>query len=127
MPLKDEQKQRLRKRLQRDYRREKKRVKSLRDNFNRTRTQAIGELSAYDQHPADTASEYYERERDQASLHEANQQLQDIQKALIELGREDYGYCVTCGREIHFSRLLLVPSTIMCRECAERSGRQRNI
>ncbi len=128
MPLSDNQKERLRQILLRDYQHESHRIDRLQSgSFGQTRTDTLGELSAYDQHPADTASEYYERERDQAAALEGKRQLRDIERALTELAHKDYGSCVVCGKEIDFSRLLLVPTAVMCRGCAARYGHKRNM
>jgi YteA family regulatory protein len=79
------------------------------------------ELTVIDNHPADVASENYERAKD-ISLHEKNLLvLKKVEEALekVELGR--YGLCENCGREIPEDRLDAVPYTEFCFECKKES------
>ncbi|UHA74109.1 TraR/DksA C4-type zinc finger protein [Paenibacillus sp. 481] len=79
---------------------------SLRDN--------TGELSGIDNHPADIASELYEREKD-ISLNEHDEiLLERIDTALQQMERGTYGICVVCGQPIPFERLEAIPSTMYC-------------
>jgi len=80
---------------------------SLREN--------TGELSAYDNHPADLGSETFERGKDVALLESAEEQQREIRTALqaIELG--EYGHCRVCGEPIPFERLQAIPTTLYCK------------
>lgn len=87
-------------------------------------SQQTGELSNYDQHPADQATETFERERDLAM--EGNEQviLREAEAALKKIDAGTYGTCERCGKEIGLARLEAIPYTPYCIECAERlSGR----
>ena len=57
----------------------------LKDNFDLLRSHdhdAMGELSSIDNHPADDATELYEREKDIALYEHARQELKEIDHAL---------------------------------------------
>ena len=48
----------------------------------------------------------------------AQQELRMIDAALGRIDEGEYGYCVTCGKEISQERLDAVPATPFCRVCA---------
>jgi len=75
-----------------------------------------GELSAYDNHPADLATELYDREKDVALNESAEEHSREIDVALEAMDRGEYGICRTCGTEIEFDRLQAVPTTLFCKE-----------
>jgi len=76
----------------------------------------VGELSTYDNHPADTGTELYEREKD-ISLNELSEkELKDINEALQAIEKGEYGKCSACGKDIPFERLEAVPFTEYCIE-----------
>lgn len=89
------------------------------DHFGLTRSDAhdaVGELSSYDNHPGDTATETYEREKDLALNEHAKQELHEIEEALQAIAHSTYGTCKVCGADIPFERLQAVPTTLYCRE-----------
>jgi RNA polymerase-binding transcription factor DksA len=68
------------------------------------------ELSDYDQHPADTASETFERERDLGLLGDLETELADIQDALDRIDNGTYGIDEVTGKPIDPARLEAVPT-----------------
>ena len=50
-------------------------------------------------------------------------ELQQIEAALGRIVDGDYGYCVNCGEAIAIKRLALSPTTPVCIDCAQSSGR----
>lgn len=91
----------------------------LQDHFDLLRSHdhdAMGELSSYDNHPADDATELYEREKDLALYEHTKQELDEINHALhvMELGQ--YGKCEVCGEKIPLERLQVIPTTTFCIE-----------
>jgi YteA family regulatory protein len=78
---------------------------------------AVGELSLYDNHPADIGSEVFERSKDLALKEDAELKLRAIKDALIKMESGRYGYCDLCGAPIPLERLAAVPYTTMCRRC----------
>ncbi len=75
------------------------------------------ELSMVDNHPADIASENYERSKD-ISLHEKNQLiLEKVEDALKKIELGEYGTCENCGCNIPGERLDAIPYAEFCVEC----------
>lgn len=92
----------------------------LKQNHNygmeRGMNDSVGELSGYDNHPADLGTELYERGKDLA-LHDADvHHLRDIDEALKRIEEGTYGKCKVCGKEIPYERLEAVPWTEFCKE-----------
>ncbi len=83
------------------------------------------ERSTADQHPAESATELEDRERDQALLEQLGQQLREVDDALDRLERGEYGRCEACGQPIGEARLEALPATRYClvhQAMAERGG-----
>lgn len=74
----------------------------------------IGELSSYDNHPADMGTELYDREKDRALNVHASEELEKVRKALEKIEDGSYGVCEECGKEIPFERLEAIPYTTLC-------------
>lgn len=79
-----------------------------------------GELSSIDNHPADSASELYEREKDISLLEQEELNLRRIEAALAAMDKGNYGVCATCGEPIPFQRLDAAPDSLYCIEHAPR-------
>lgn len=72
------------------------------------------ELSSVDQHPADQATESFEREKDLSILESTDEQLRDIELAFARVEDGSYGSCEVCGRPIGEERLRARPSARLC-------------
>jgi RNA polymerase-binding transcription factor DksA len=68
------------------------------------------ELSDYDQHPADTGSETFEREKDLSILEQLEGELAEIQAALRRIDEGTYGIDEVTGETIPAERLEAVPA-----------------
>mgnify|MGYP000943020682 FL=1 len=77
------------------------------------------ELSMYDNHPAEIASETYEIEKNIALNQHQVKQFKDIQESLKNIDKGTYGICQVCGGEIPFERLNAMPTSKMCISCQE--------
>ena len=91
----------------------------LKDHFDLMRSHdhdATGELSSIDNHPADDATELYEREKDIALYEHARQELSEIEYALKAISHNQYGKCEECGKDIPKERLEAIPTTTFCVE-----------
>jgi len=75
------------------------------------------ELSAYDNHPAEIASELYETEHNNALRVHTEQLLKDINDAIMRLNKGTYGKCAFCGKDIGEERLTAIPYTRLCIDC----------
>ncbi|MEC3882149.1 transcriptional regulator [Halobacillus litoralis] len=71
---------------------------------------ASGELSQYDNHPADSGTELYEREKDIALLGHLKEELSDIQYSLKQMDKGTYGICEETGEQIPKERLEAIPT-----------------
>ncbi|WP_057915656.1 TraR/DksA C4-type zinc finger protein [Peribacillus muralis] len=93
--------------------------------LNESQTESVGELSSYDNHPADLGTELFEMERNQALDEHAQAEMEKIKEALNAIEEGSYGQCKTCQMEIPIDRLEAVPSTLYCVEHApERTNAQ---
>ena len=82
---------------------------------------SLGELSSVDQHPADTATETVEREKDTALLTTLRARQSEIDAALSRVDEGSYGTCEACGGSIGEDRLDAFP---MARFCIEHQVQQ---
>ena len=80
----------------------------------------IGELSTYDNHPADVASELFERAKDVGLRDGDKIRLQEIDRALAAMEEGSYGTCAKCGQPIPFARLEAYPTSLLCVPCKQR-------
>jgi RNA polymerase-binding transcription factor DksA len=90
---------------------EREKLKGLVDGL-RTETSEndqVGELSAYDQHPADLGSETFEREKDLAILEGLETELAEVEAALRRLDDGTYGIDEVTGERIAPERLEALP------------------
>ncbi|WP_026702675.1 TraR/DksA C4-type zinc finger protein [Salibacterium aidingense] len=76
--------------------------------------ETIGELSNYDNHPADQATGLYEREKDMALEQHSDREAMRIKQALQAIDEGTYGTCETCGEDIPYERLEAEPTALQC-------------
>ena len=74
------------------------------------------ELSHFAQHPADAASNAFEREKEFSILDQVQAELDDVERALKRLDEGKYGSCQACGSDIGDERLAAVPAARFCIE-----------
>ena len=80
----------------------------------------ITEMSTYDDHPADLASETFEREKDLALESNIQDLLAKVNTALEKIEDGTYGLCDSCGVEINPNRLEALPWASLCLNCQDR-------
>lgn len=109
---------------------ERVRLESLRSGFDQehlhdeSSDEATAELSHLAQHPADVASETFEREKDFSILEQVEAELADVERALSRLDDGSYGTCEACAAPIGDERLAAQPATRFCithQEAAEHA------
>jgi RNA polymerase-binding protein DksA len=83
-------------------------------------SERANELSGYEDHPADLASETFEREKDIAIAESVESLLHRVETALEKLERGSYGICDACGRPIKKARLRALPFATLCLACQDR-------
>jgi len=113
---------------------ERHRLQRLRGTFagehlsDESRDESMAELSHADQHPADSGSETFEREKDVSILERIEVELDDVEWSLRRLDEGTYGTCEACGRAIPDERLEALPAARYClqhQHQAEASGPDR--
>jgi RNA polymerase-binding transcription factor DksA len=90
----------------------------------------LSELSDYDQHPADTASETFEREKDVSILERLEAELAELQAALERVDAGTYGIDEETGEPIDDARLDAFPTArtnVPAADLRARDTRQEEI
>jgi DnaK suppressor protein len=109
---------------------ERERLEVLRRGFDgehlhdQSEEESFSELSHIDNHPADTGSETFEREKDFSILEQVEAELTDVERALRRLDDGSYGICQACGQEIVDERLEAVPAARFCVEHQDAAEHQ---
>jgi RNA polymerase-binding transcription factor DksA len=83
------------------------------------------EPSAGDRHPADVATDTFERSKEVSILSTVERSLADVSFALDQLAQGSYGRCQACGASIGTARLEARPEARYCiddQALAERSA-----
>jgi RNA polymerase-binding transcription factor DksA len=75
------------------------------------------ELSAVDQHIADTADVTLQREMDYTVKEVLGDEAEQIRRALRRKAEGKYGICENCGRRIPKARLEARPEATLCIDC----------
>ena len=81
-----------------------------------------GDLSDYPDHPADLASETFEREKDLTIRGNARDLLERVEDALRKMDNGTYGICSNCKQPIPEGRLRAMPSAVYCVKCQSAMG-----
>ncbi|CQR48296.1 General stress protein 16O [Paraliobacillus sp. PM-2] len=100
----------------------------LADHYGMTTAQvneSVGELSNYDNHPGDTATELYEREKDIALNEHSETELKAINQAIKAIEQGTYGQCAVCRIDIPIERLEALPTTLYCVDHTEEQSVER--
>lgn len=101
---------------------EKKRLSQTADgladelDLDESQRSSAGELTTYDQHPADAASDTFEREKDSAILTTLKSRGEEFDAALQRLEAGNYGACEACNEPIGDDRLEAFPAARFCIE-----------
>jgi RNA polymerase-binding transcription factor DksA len=90
-----------------------------RGDMHTTLGNSIGELSIYDNHPADIGTEAFQREEALLRATRMERTLEDVQGAIDRLQTGVYGVCERCGEAIDRGRLEALPETRFCLRCRE--------
>ncbi|MGL5694342.1 MAG: TraR/DksA family transcriptional regulator [Peptostreptococcaceae bacterium] len=78
-----------------------------------------GELSSYDNHPADFATEEFMHDMQNSLTTHEKGKLYQVDKALDKIQNGTYGICEICKKQIDEDRLDLLPETDLCSCCAK--------
>ena len=99
-----------RERLQAEQTRVEGLVEGLRADLGTAENDDLSELSDYDQHPADTASDTFEREKDLSILDQLERELAELHAALERVDAGTYGLDEETGEPIDPARLDAFPT-----------------
>jgi RNA polymerase-binding transcription factor DksA len=77
---------------------------------NEDEHEQMGELSGYDQHPADAGTETFEREKDLSILEQLEAELAELEAALHRIDEGSYGVDEETGEPIDPERLDAMPA-----------------
>lgn len=111
----------LRMRLDEERERVERQIAGLTDSgLGESLSDSTGEVSAYDNHPADLGSETFERSKDFALRENARIILGNINKAYEKIDDGTYGICENCKEDVPLERLQALPYATLCVECKER-------
>lgn len=80
------------------------------EGLDQEESEQTGELTHYDQHPADQASETFEREKDLSILERLEVELAEIEAALQRVDDGTYGLDEVTGEPIDPERLEALPT-----------------
>lgn len=95
------------------------RIDGLNQGLNQSMSDSIGELSVYDNHPADIGDELFERGKDLSLRDSAKIQFHNVERALEKIDNNTYGLCDKCGKPISLERLEALPSANLCFNCKD--------
>jgi RNA polymerase-binding transcription factor DksA len=84
-------------------------IRVKRDELDAERESDDAELADYDQHPADSASDTFEREQDLSILDGLEAELAEIEAAIARVDDGTYGVDEVTGAPIDPARLEAVP------------------
>ncbi|MDZ7543134.1 yteA family sporulation protein, partial [Clostridium perfringens] len=87
--------------------------------MTRFNAEVSSELSFYDNHPSDIASEPFEVEKGRALAANERGLLDKIDDALRTIDDGSYGKCKTWGKDIDKERLEFLPYAVNCIECQD--------
>jgi RNA polymerase-binding transcription factor DksA len=100
----------VRERLQAERARVEGLIGEYRTEFGRSESDDVSELADYDQHPADTATDTFEREKDLSILEQLEAELAELQAALERVDNGTYGIDEVTGEPIDPARLDAIPA-----------------
>lgn len=80
----------------------------------------MGELSAYDNHPADMGTEMFIYEMQGNLQNHERYRIAEIERAIHKVEDGSYGKCELCGAAIPEERLEILPDANICMDCAEK-------
>ena len=114
----------IRKRLEAERRRLAELTGTLSVPNGESEAEPSPEPGDYDQHPADMASDTFERAKDLSILLGMEAKMADVARALERLDAGTYGVCEACGQPIGEARLEAWPAARFCRSDQARSERR---
>ncbi|MBC2582948.1 TraR/DksA C4-type zinc finger protein [Clostridium sp. DJ247] len=107
-----------RRKLKQERRRVSELINQMEENETINSNSAMSrELSFYDNHPADSATEIFDKERGMAFKENELSIIKKIDDALEGIDKGQYGKCKMCGSDIVEERLEFIPYAQFCVDC----------
>jgi len=98
-------------------------IKQMKQNgVINSNSEMASELSFYDNHPSDTATELFDKEKGIALKKNEISILNKIEDSLESIEEGDYGKCKSCGKDIDEARLEVMPYADNCMSCQKDIG-----
>src|SRR3954452_14935821 len=91
-----------------------------RTTFSGDQRESAGELSAVDQHPADSADVTMQREVDYTIKGIVQDEVQQVHQAMRRQAEGRYGICDDCSQQIDPERLAVRPHATLCITCQRK-------
>lgn len=98
----------------------KEQLSSLENRVEHTEEFDTTELSNYDNHPADNATDLFDQERGMALTQFKEEEIDDVKAALTAIDEGTYGKCAVCGKDIPYERLEALPTALTCIDHADQ-------
>lgn len=95
-------------------------LKEIEQQIEETERPVATELSNYDNHPADNASDLTDKLTEMVIDEHRGDHAEEIKHALQAMEDGTYGKCAICGEEIPIGRLEAKPEALTCVEHAEK-------
>lgn len=95
---------------------------SLQAGLSQSETESVHALSAYDNHPADLATDTFSRELDLGLSMGIERRLAQIERAQEKLNEGTYGICDRCGTAIDGARMRFEPEAVLCIDCQQKQN-----
>jgi len=108
---------RYREMLEKEQQRMLRQIRTIDSGQDQELSESLSEISDYDDHPADIATETFEREKDRALRENARETIERVEAALQKMENGTYGLCDICGQPIPAGRLDAVPYATLCVKC----------
>lgn len=89
---------------------------------NDSLSEYYNELSHYDNHPADIGTETYEMAMNINLKNNEIRLIKEVDNAIKRIKNNQYGKCVSCGKEIEEERLEILPTALECTDCENRDN-----
>lgn len=93
----------------------------IKDGLGESQQESVQALSAYDNHPADAASDTFEREKDVGLANALRARLKAISRAEMRVREGTYARCAECHGPIGEERLRALPWAHLCIGCQEEA------
>ena len=95
-----------------------KELKDLKSRLHDDQHLETTELSNYDNHPADNATDLTDQNTEMAIEQHKENDMEQLETALHAMEEGTYGVCEVCGKDIPFERLEALPIARTCIEHA---------